>query len=504
MIAEYCTRSEVKCLRVNDDDELTCSLKIYSWDFIVRLDGSDFLIDIEKLKSMMTVAETNCFDFLESMPNTTVKYDTGIQIIRADFYLSIKKNIKQPQRFDQVFLWLSKNKEIGRRFVYENHRYPRFQPGFDLEATACALGEIFSSTAKSATDITMKDIYDSLALKTRTSPWQGEVGPLMIAEIGGNHEGDFEVAKHMTKLAIKSGADCIKFQLYQGNTLVSSKESPERVEHFKKFELSQEEHIFLAKMCLEANVKYLASVWDLEMLNWIDPYLEYYKIGSGDMTAWPILEEFAKRGKPILISTGLSSTEEVLQTIRFLQRINQNYTQPNMLCILQCTSMYPIPDQDANLKVMDLFKRETGLSVGYSDHTTGTDALLVAAIMGADALEFHFTDTRDGKLFRDHEVSLDVQEVISLKEKIKHLKTFQGDGVKLPQPSEINSGHEISFRRGVYLIREVKKGEIINVEDLVFLRPAHGIDARDYQSLIGTKALRDISPLSPLYHGLDY
>ena len=195
MIAEYCTRSEVKCLRVNDDDELTCSLKIYSWDFIVRLDGSDFLIDIEKLKSMMTVAETNCFDFLESMPNTTVKYDTGIQIIRADFYLSIKKNIKQPQRFDQVFLWLSKNKEIGRRFVYENHRYPRFQPGFDLEATACALGEIFSSTAKSATDITMKDIYDSLALKTRTSPWQGEVGPLMIAEIGGNHEGDFEDRK---------------------------------------------------------------------------------------------------------------------------------------------------------------------------------------------------------------------------------------------------------------------------------------------------------------------
>ena len=421
IIAEYCARSGVKCLRVDNDDELICSLKIHNWDFIVRLDGSDLLIDIEKLKSMMTVAETNCFDFIKCEPNASLKQDEGIQIIRTDFYHSIKNNIKHPRRFDQFFLWLNKNKEIGRRYLYKNiHKEVSFQPNLNLEIQAHIdkISQIFADSHKPSTDITLQNIYDCIQSGFKASPWHGSAGPLMIAEIGGNHEGDFEVAKNMTKLAIASGADCIKFQLYHGDALVSRKESPERADHFKKFELSKEEHIFLANMCREANVKYLASVWDLEMLDWIDPYLEYYKIGSGDMTAWPILEEFAKRGKPILISTGLSSTEEVLQTIGFLQRINQNYTQSNMLCILQCTSMYPIPDQDANLKVMDLFKRETGLSIGYSDHTTGTDALLVAAVMGAEALEFHFTDTRDGKSFRDHEVSLDLQEVISLKEKI--------------------------------------------------------------------------------------
>ncbi len=507
IIAKYCARSGVKCIRVDNDDELTCSLKIYNWNFVIRLDGGDLLIDTEKLKSMMTVAETNCFDYIRCEPNTNLMQDTGIQIIRTDFYHSIKNNIKYPQRFDQVFLWLSKNKEIGRRYLYENiHQKVTFQPNLNLEIQSHIdrLGQIFLASCKPATDITQKNVCERIQSKFKTSPWHGSVGPLMIAEIGGNHEGDFEVAKNMTELAIASGADCIKFQLYHGDALVSSKESPERVDHFKKFELSQEQHIFLAKMCLDANIKYLASVWDLKMLDWIDPYLEYYKIGSGDMTAWPILEEFAKRGKPILISTGLSSMEEVLQTIRFLQRTNQEYTDPNMLCILQCTSMYPIPDQDANLKVMDLFKRETGLSVGYSDHTTGTDALLVAAIMGADALEFHFTDTRDGKSFRDHEVSLDKKEVVSLKEKIKNLKIFQGSGIKLPQPSEINSGHEISFRRGVYLCHKVKKGEIIQDKDLIFLRPAHGIDARDYKSLVGAEALRDIEPLSALKPGIDY
>tara|TARA_B110000858_G_scaffold46598_1_gene53679 strand:- start:1147 stop:2784 length:1638 start_codon:yes stop_codon:yes gene_type:complete len=507
VIAEYCTRSGIKCLRTNSDDELIYGLKIHNWDFIVRLDGSDLLIDVEKLKSMMTVAETNCFDFIKCEPNASLKQDEGIQIIRTDFYHSIKNNIKHPRRFDQIFLWLNKNKEIGRRYLYKNiHKEVSFQLNLNLETQAHIdkISQIFADSYKPSTDITLQNIYDGIQSEFKASPWHGSAGPLMIAEIGGNHEGDFEVAKNMTELAIASGADCIKFQLYHGDALVSSKESPERVDHFKKFELSKEEHIFLAKMCLDANIKYLASVWDLKMLDWIDPYLEYYKIGSGDMTAWPILEEFAKRGKPILISTGLSSMEEVLQTIKFLQRTNQEYTDPNMLCILQCTSMYPIPDQDANLKVMDLFRRETGLSVGYSDHTTGTDALLVAAIMGADALEFHFTDTRDGKSFRDHEVSLDKKEVVSLKEKIKNLKIFQGSGIKLPQPSEINSGHEISFRRGVYLCNKVKKGEIIQDKDLIFLRPAHGIDARDYKSLVGAEALRDIEPLSALKPGIDY
>ena len=242
IIAEYCARSGVKCLRVDNDDELICSLKIHNWDFIVRLDGSDLLIDTEKLKSMMTVAETSCFDFIKCEPNDSLKQDAGIQIIRTDFYHSIKNNIKHPQRFDQVFLWLNKNKKIGRRYLYESvYKEVSFQPNLNLEIQAHIdkISQIFADSCKPSTDINLQDVYDRIQSKFKTSPWRGSAGPLMIAEIGGNHEGDFEVAKNMTKLAIASGADCIKFQLYHGDTLVSHKESPERVDHFKKFELSK-------------------------------------------------------------------------------------------------------------------------------------------------------------------------------------------------------------------------------------------------------------------------
>ena len=136
-------------------------------------------------------------------------------------------------------------------------------------------------------------------------PWNRTGRPLLIAEIGGNHEGDFEYARHLCDLAIESGADYVKFQLYTGDSLVSPVESPERHEHFRRFELTPEQHLDLARRCRAGGVGYNASVWAPEMLEWIDDHLDFYKIGSGDLTAWPVLERFAERGKPMLLSTGL-------------------------------------------------------------------------------------------------------------------------------------------------------------------------------------------------------
>ena len=121
--------------------------------------------------------------------------------------------------------------------------------------------------------------------------------PFLIAEIGGNHEGNFEYAKSLTQLAINSGADAVKFQIYTGDTLVSSIESPQRNSHFKKFELSKEQHIHLAKMVKAAGLIYTASVWDINALDWIDPFMSFYKIGSGDLTAYSVIKETAKKKK---------------------------------------------------------------------------------------------------------------------------------------------------------------------------------------------------------------
>jgi N-acetylneuraminate synthase/N,N'-diacetyllegionaminate synthase len=324
----------------------------------------------------------------------------------------------------------------------------------------------------------------------KKNTWAGKNGPLLIAEIGGNHEGDFEYAKRLTELAIGANVDFIKYQLYSGDTLVSRLESPVRNQHFKKFELSQEKYIELAEMCRRAGVGFMASVWDTEYINWIDPYMPIYKIGSGDLTAYPILREIAKLGKPIILSTGLATLQEVLETVAFLQELDERYFNPNFLSILQCTSMYPIPDSDAHLSVMQTYKAVTGLPVGYSDHTEGSEALATAVAMGAEILEFHFTDSREGKTFRDHKVSLTQAEVLALIERIKAIRVLQGE--KLKHPLAVEGDHVITFRRAVYPRVDIPAGTCIDAKHLICLRPNHGIDARDHDLLIGKTAKVDL------------
>lgn len=319
------------------------------------------------------------------------------------------------------------------------------------------------------------------------SPFNGKYGPLLIAEIGGNHEGDFEYARELTRLAASTEADYVKYQLYTGDTLVSRLESPQRNEHFKKFELTREQHIELAEMVIKAGKGYLASVWDMSIMEWIDPYLSIYKTGSGDLTAYPMLEAIAEKGKPVILSTGLATEKEVLEAVAYLQQQNWAYKDPNMLALLQCTSMYPIAAGDANLSAMERLRELTGLTVGYSDHTEGMKALYYAAAMGAEILEFHFTDSREGKIFRDHKVSLTPAEVNKLAEELSLIRTLKGDGIKRPLPVELDNGHEISFRRAVYPVRDMAAGTVITAADLVCLRPAHGIDARDFEKVPGKR-----------------
>lgn len=308
---------------------------------------------------------------------------------------------------------------------------------------------------------------------------------MLIAEIGGNHEGDFEYAKELCRLATRTDVDMVKFQIYSGDSLVSREESPKRNQHFKKFELSREQHLELAEMVQAAGLMYTASVWDLSAMDWIDPYMQVYKIGSGDLTAYPVLREAAALGKPIIVSTGLATESEVVEAVKFIQDCNSVYRQPEMMAILQCTSMYPIQPGDAHLSVMERYRELTGLTIGYSDHTEGFKALQYAVAMGAEVLEFHFTDIREGKSFRDHKVSLTPEEVKDLIKEIKLIDQLKGDPEKNPTQIELDNGHELSFRRAVYPAVEIKAGTRITADMLTVLRPNHGIDARFFDQLIG-------------------
>jgi len=321
--------------------------------------------------------------------------------------------------------------------------------------------------------------------------WKGKYGPLLIAEIGGNHEGDFNYAKKLVNLAISTGVDVVKLQIYQGASLVSPVESKNRFKHFQKFELTKEQHIEIAEICKKAKVNYLASVWDSSSLNWIDKYLKFYKIGSGDLTAFPILSDLSRRGKPMILSTGLASLKEVKKTIKFIRSQNKIYKKKQYLSLLQCTSSYPTPDEEVNLNVITNFKKSTKLTTGYSHHNKGDLALISAYLLGAEILEFHFTDTRKGKKFRDHKISLIPDETRALINKIKKINILKGSNVKAPTKSEIKSNNIKTFRRAIYLKRDLKKREMIKKDDLICLRPNNGVDARQFKKLIGKRILKN-------------
>jgi len=320
----------------------------------------------------------------------------------------------------------------------------------------------------------------------------------VIAEIGGNHEGNFDKAIELLHLAADAGADAIKYQIYTGETLVNELEDIERVKHFDKFALEESQYVELAKECESRDIDFCASIWSENLIEKFSNFMPFIKIGSGDLTAYPILSRISKTNKPIILSTGLSSMIEIQNAVKYICSINKNYEDPSMLSILQCTSMYPIPDSDANLSVISSLKKIFPYSIGYSDHTDSTYAAEIAVALGAKVLELHFTDNKESNTFRDHLVSFNSNDLLGLRSKINTILELLGDGEKRPMESEINNGHLKSFRRAIYPTRNIYKGEIVSEKDFIALRPNHGLSAEKIISIIGKKAKRDLNKLEKI------
>jgi N,N'-diacetyllegionaminate synthase len=296
--------------------------------------------------------------------------------------------------------------------------------------------------------------------------------------------------------AIDSGADSVKFQVYSGLSLVNIKEDPDRVNHFNRFALKDEEYVTLAKECRKLGADFNASIWNEKHIELLDEYLTFYKIGSGDLTSYPLLKAIIKKRKPIVLSTGLSTLNEVDKTVEYICSLDSLYRQRDMLSILQCTSMYPIPDIDANLRVINTLQNRYSYNIGYSDHTLGGTAVEVAVALGAKIIEVHFTDDREGKEFRDHKISFTPDEFKQIKQKVTTIHSLLGDGIKRPMESEIENGHVLSFRRGLYPKRNIAAGERVNDDDFIALRPQHGVAANQLSLLTGKVAKRNIEELS--------
>ncbi len=324
--------------------------------------------------------------------------------------------------------------------------------------------------------------------------------PFIIAEIGGNHEGSLGYAKELVIQAAESGADAVKFQTYFPEKIVSKIEDPDRYKHFSRFSLPIENYIELAELAKENNIMFMSSIWDPESVRALDDFIDIHKVGSGDITNYPLIREIISTGKPLIISTAMSTMREVDDTVKFIESARPDYANSNKLAILQCVAMYGQPKEEyANLSVItSLLQRFPNHTVGYSDHTLGNFAANIAVALGATILEVHFTDDKSRE-FRDHHISLTKEELIELRKNIHKTLTLLGEGEKIPV-KEVETLERISeFRRSCYLKYDCQPGDLITEENLTTLRPNKGIDSRDYFKLLDKKLLVNKKAFEAIY-----
>lgn len=327
-----------------------------------------------------------------------------------------------------------------------------------------------------------------------------EDGFFIIAEIGGNHEGRFDYAKKLLIDAVESGADAVKFQTYRGDKIVSKVEGPVRNKHFKKFELSDEQWIDLAELAHAKGIKFMSSCWDTESLELLDKYIDVHKIGSGDVTNYPLIEKIVKLNKPVIISVAMSTLGEVQELVLFIKKINPEFIESGKLCLLHCVAMYgDLDDRHANLNMIkNLQDSFPDIEIGYSDHTKGNYAAQIAVGIGVRVLELHFTDNKNQE-FRDHHLSVTKEELMELVEKSKRIKILTGEYDKKPVNSVEDVDRIRQFRRAVYPKIDLKVGDVLSADNLTTLRPNKGIDARDYYKIIGMRVKQDKSAFEAIY-----
>ncbi len=320
----------------------------------------------------------------------------------------------------------------------------------------------------------------------------------IIAEAGVNHNGSIELAKKLIDVAVEAGADAVKFQTFKAEKVISkfaqkaeyqkkttdSQES--QLEMVKKLELSFENFVELKKYCDERNIIFLSTPFDIESARFLyELGLEIFKIPSGEITNYLLLREIGSFNKKIILSTGMADLGEIEDAIDLLVAsgtIRENIT------LLHCTTEYPAPIEEVNLKAILTLKEAFKLPVGYSDHTPGIEITIAAVAMGATVIEKHFTLDKNlpGP---DHKSSLEPDELKLMVKAIRNVEKALGNGIKKPSPSELKN-RDVA-RKSIVAARKIKKGEIFTEENLTVKRPGTGISPMRWKEIIGKMANRD-------------
>jgi N,N'-diacetyllegionaminate synthase len=322
----------------------------------------------------------------------------------------------------------------------------------------------------------------------------------IIAEAGVNHNGSVETAKEMIDVATDAGADFVKFQTFKAETLLTKKaekadyqknlteKSESQFEMIKKLELDRTTHEKLIAYCNHKGINFLSTAFDHASIDLLaELNIPLYKIPSGEITNLPYLRHVGSMGKPVVMSTGMATLEEVRDALDILLEAG---AEKGQITILHCNTEYPTPMEDVNLKAMLTIRDELGVKVGYSDHTLGIEIPVAAVAMGATVIEKHFTldRTLPGP---DHVASLEPDELKIMIQAIRNIEKAMGDGIKIPSESEKKNIPVV--RKSIFAKKNIIKGELMNGKNLTVKRPAYGISPMEWESIIGKTAPRDFS-----------
>ena len=309
----------------------------------------------------------------------------------------------------------------------------------------------------------------------------------IIAEIGNNHEGNFDLAVEMVEAAAKTGVDAVKFQTFIPEKYIS-KLDPLRLERLSKFMLSSEEYIQIAKRAKDLDLVFFSTPFDLESAEFLNTIQPIYKISSGDNNFYQLIEKVASYKKPTIISTGLVDLGELKDMVDFWHNIGG---KDENLILMHCVSSYPVPLEQANLRAISTLNNTfPNLIIGYSDHTLGIQACILSVAAGASVVEKHFTLNKNQSDFRDHQLSADPVEMKNLVLQIREASILLGSGIKNLQNCEIDMIS--SMRRSIVASRSLSTGHIILEEDLLYVRPGTGIPTGRSKEIIGKKIIRDL------------
>jgi len=311
---------------------------------------------------------------------------------------------------------------------------------------------------------------------------------LIVAEIGNNHEGNFDRAIEMIAGAAEAGANAVKFQTIVPERLVSIAQ-PERIQQLRRFQFSYEQFERLAEQSRRNKLLFLSTPFDIESARFLNRLVSAFKIASGDNNFFPLLDVVARTGKPIILSTGLLALSEVATAKEFIEGKWSESGIQQQLAVLHCVVSYPTPSEEAHLLAIRSLQT-LGLTVGYSDHTLGIEAAVLSVALGARLIEKHFTLDKNQSDFRDHHLSADPAELAALVRRVREAETLLGNGDKRRLPCEEPANQLI--RRSIVAVRDLPAGATITWDDLAWVRPGGGLPPGQEALVLNRKLARAV------------